>query len=218
MFSARAQSSGSHQASPAIHNIAVPNTGNIFGTVELGRLGGERATIWNDAQEGRRYYYLPSLLPEWTNFSNDIENNCELTTEDSHATVGLRISLSDKLYEKEIRKMIADMNDLDTFHENMLSAIVYDNIQIVLGTDPDTTSRLIYDARGRSRMSSGENVQPIPLLSYPREIEATITDTCSNLRALVASAKGGKDLLKGRIYFQGVAYRTTSFSIQLNKF
>ena len=218
MFSASAQSSGSHQASSAIHNIAVPNTGNIFGTVELGRLGGERATIWNDAQEGRRYYYLPSLLPEWTKFSNDIENSCALADEDNHATVGLRIHLSDKFYENEIRKKIADLNNLDTFHENMLSAIPYDNIQIVLATDPDTTSRLIYDARGRSRMSSGESVQPIPLLSYPREIEATITDTCNTLRTFVTSAKAGKGLLKGRIYFQGVTYRTTSFSIQLNKF
>ena len=133
-------------------------------------------------------------------------------------TVPLRIHLSDKLYEREIRDKIADLTNTETIDENMLSAIPYDNIQIVLGTDPDIASRLIYDARGRSRMSSGENVQPIPLLSYPREIEATITDNCTTLMALVASARSGGNLLKGRIYFQGVAYRTTSFSVQLNKF
>ena len=209
---------GESHSSTAIHDIGVPGTGSIFGTFELDRLGGEKITIWNDVNDGRRYYYLPSLLPEWAKFEEDIIQQCDTTNSDALINANLRILLSDSYYEDEIREKIAEFSGRDSIQEYVLSAIPYDNIQIILQVNAAVKSQLVYDARSRSRLLSDADVEAVPLLSYPREIETTITASCGALEELVSFAMAGKDILGGRIYFQGVTYRTTSFYVQMNQF
>ena len=202
----------------AIHDVAVPSTNAIFGTFNLDRLGGEKVTIWNDVNDGRRYYYVPSLLPEWQMFRKDIVQQCASMPSGVPIEADLRILLSDTFYEDEIREKIAEFTGRETIQEYILSAIPYDNIQILLKENSALSAKLLHDARGRSRSLSNGNAEVVPLLSYPREIETTIFGSCDALMHLANLALAGADVLGGRIYFQGVTYRTTSFYVQLSKF
>ena len=206
------------RSSAAIHDVAVPSTSAIFGTFNLDRLGGEKVAIWNDVNDGRRYYYLPSLLPEWQGFRESIVQQCASTSSDTPIEVDLRILLSDSFYEDEIREKIAEFTDRETIQEYVLSAIPYDNIQILLRENSALPAKLLHDSRGRSRSLSDDNAEVVPLLSYPRDVETTISGPCDTLMSFADLALAGVDVLDGRIYFQGVAYRTTSFHVQLSKF
>ena len=214
----QSQTTNTSASSPSIQTIPTPNMDSIFGSFKLDRLGGELISIWNDSQEGTRYYYPPSLLPEWSQFRSNVDETCATLGDDDLRTVNLRIYLNDEYYETEIREKIADFTDKDQLDEHKLSALPHDNIQLFLhGTDA-LSPRLIYDRQDRSRSIPDDGAQRVSLLAYPREIETPISGACSSLRNLAITAQRGMDVLSGRIYFQGIVYETTSFSAQLSKY
>ena len=191
---------------------------SIFGSFKLNRLGGEKVSIWHDKREGSKYYYPPSLLPEWNKFSQGVSNQCPLNEPNKHVSVRLLIYLSDESYENEIRAKIAESFNLESLDEHLLSAIPHDNIQIVLKETAHLESRVIYEARGTRNEFNDSEHQRIPLLTYKRAISTRIAATCTALRNVASMGLLGEDIMSGRIYFHSVVYKTTSFWVTLKQF
>ena len=191
---------------------------SIFGSFKLNRLGGEKVSIWHDKREDSKYYYPPSILPEWNTFDQEVRHKCSHSEPNKHVSVRLRIYLSDESYENEIRGKIAEYTNRESLDEHLLSAIPHDNIQIVLQGRTHLEPRIIYDARGTSNAFDDGKHQRIPLLTYKREISTLVTGTCSTLRNVASMSSLGEDIIAGRIYFHGVVYKTTSFSVNMKQF
>ena len=215
---AQTRAAATASETPTSRMIPTPNMDSIFGSFKLDRLGGELVSIWNDRQEGSRYYYLPSLLPEWRAFESRVNQKCINLEGNNRVKVNLRIYLNDEYYQDEIRERIAHLADLQSLDEHQLSALPHDNIQIVMKGSTDREARLIYDLRGRSHSLDDPNVPQVLLVAYPREIEVPITDSCISLKEIAIGARQGEDILSGRIYYHGIVYETTSFSAQLSKY
>ena len=214
----QSQSAGAPVSGAVTHSIPTPNMDSIFGSFKLERLGNEKVSIWNDGQEGKRYYYPPSLLPEWDRFHERITEKCAALEGNDQTVVRLRINLNDEYYEVEIRARIAELIGRESLDEHLLNAFPYDNIQIVLKKSAALPSRLLYDRRGRSGGLEEPGVPKIPWLNYPRAISTKVTGSCDSLRQLVSLVRMGEHVLQGRIYFHGVVYETTSFSARLGKY
>ena len=220
----------SQESSQQHQPIFVPSTDNIL-TFSLNRLGGEQVTIWNDSRQDQRYYFSPSLIPDWEKFSRDIDEECAIHTEarivqDAINTVRLHVDLSDAYYEAEIRTQLTALRgDARVLEggdarvlEDVLNALPHDNIQILLRRNSALPSRLLYDARNRSRLTGDETEQSPPLVRYPRDIAVPIVGNCEELSNLADLALDGEELLSGKIYFFGIRYQTTAFWADMNTF
>ena len=214
----------SQESSQQHQPIFVPSTDNIL-TFSLNRLGGEQVTIWNDSRQDQRYYFSPSLIPDWEKFSRDIDEECAIHT-DAINTVRLHVDLSDAYYEAEIREQLTALRgDARVLEggdarvlEDVLNALPHDNIQILLRQNSALPSRLLYDARNRSRLTGDETEQSPPLVRYPRDILVPIVGNCEELSNLADLALDGEELLSGKIYFFGIRYQTTAFWADMNTF
>ena len=204
------------------HPISIITTDNI--TFSLPRLAGEKVTIWNDPIPGRRYYFPPSIIPDWGKFAHDHSELCGQVADEVRVNIGLLISLSDQHYEREIRRKLwqpgnkEDLISEGLIPEHELNALPHDNIQILLRENSALPPRLLYDRRERSRMTNEEGTLSHPLVRYRRDITVSVVGTCESLTSLLDLALKGEDLLEGKIYIAGIQYQTTSFWGQLNMF
>lgn len=185
----------------------------ILNTYKIERIGFEKVTIWKDMKKTNRFFYPPSVLPDWKAFNSAADNACSNDSRKLPTTYRIKapIYLSDEHYEQDIRDAIkADKTIEASVRTKMkIGAIPHDNIQIAL-TVPGYASQIVVETKNVARDKSFKGLAIS--YTYPSATFMEIAGTCKLFNEIKAMVARNDVPLSGKIYVLGVEYDTSFMS------
>lgn len=197
----------------------LPNTAlgfaanNVQGTYSVDRVGGEKVSIWKDTTNAYRFFYPPSLLPDWKKFGDEVSLVCLGANAGPPLTYQIRVPiyLDDNFYEDDILAALRnDMSLSDDVRSKLkVAAIPYDNIQIVLDV-PRNSAHIVVETKNAQRdiNFSRKTIS----YTYPSAEFMEISGTCEYFQQITDMTERDQAPLYGKLFAAGVEYDTTYLS------